>query len=163
MSTGQEKPAILERMFETLRALLGKRETGAAPAPDPAERSRIAAAVLLLEAAHSDQECTPEEMDHVVATLQAQFSLTRECAGELIELAHRNRATALDLWQFTNQINEHFSREEKCAILEGVWRVIHADGRLDGHEDYFSHKLAPLLRLTHDELIEAKIRARTPR
>jgi uncharacterized tellurite resistance protein B-like protein len=150
-------------MFKTIRTLLGDRGTGQGPGPDPAERSRIAAAVLLLEAAHSDQECAPEEMDHVIATLRAQFSLSRECTDELLELAHRERTAALDLWQFTNRINEHFSREEKRAILEGVWRVIHADGKLDGHEDYFSHKLAPLLRLTHDELIEAKIRARTPR
>jgi uncharacterized tellurite resistance protein B-like protein len=44
--------------------------------------------------------------------------------------------------------------------MESVWRVIHIDGRLEGHEDHFAHKLANLLRLTHKELIDAKISAR---
>jgi uncharacterized tellurite resistance protein B-like protein len=44
--------------------------------------------------------------------------------------------------------------------MESVWRIIHIDGRLEGHEDQFAHKLANLLRLTHGELIDAKIQAR---
>ncbi len=44
--------------------------------------------------------------------------------------------------------------------MESVWRVIHIEGRLAGHEENFAHKLANLLRLTHKELIDAKISAR---
>src|SRR5690606_16761152 len=42
-------------------------------------------------------------------------------------------------------------------ILREVWRVIYADGTLDGHEDYLVHKLAKLLNLNHPMLIEAKM------
>ncbi|MCP4642028.1 MAG: hypothetical protein GY851_16415, partial [bacterium] len=43
-------------------------------------------------------------------------------------------------------------------IIEEVWRVIFADGRLDGHEDYLVHKLARLLNLNHPQLIAAKVK-----
>ena len=45
-------------------------------------------------------------------------------------------------------------------MLEAVWRVVYADGRIDKHEDYLVHQLANLLRLRHKELIDAKIRTK---
>ena len=49
---------------------------------------------------------------------------------------------------------------EKMEVMEAVWRIIHIDGQLEKHEDHFAHKLSNLLRLTHKELIDAKIKAR---
>jgi uncharacterized tellurite resistance protein B-like protein len=37
---------------------------------------------------------------------------------------------------------------------------VYADGKLDKHEDYLVHKLANLLRLTHKQLIEAKLKVK---
>jgi len=131
-----------------------------APAPATEEQTRLAACVLLLEAAHSDDECSAEELGHVVATLKNDFSLNQAHADELLELARVERQNSIDLWQFTNQLNEQFSKEQKMAVMESVWRIIFADGKLDAHEDYFAHKLANLLRLSHKEMIDAKLAAR---
>jgi uncharacterized tellurite resistance protein B-like protein len=57
-------------------------------------------------------------------------------------------------------MNTNFTKEEKIAVMEAVWRIIHLDAHLEAHEDHFAHKLANLLRLTHSELIDAKIKAR---
>ena len=134
--------------------------SAAAPAAASEDQRRLAACVLLLEAAHIDDECTGQEMEQVVATMQRDFSLKADHAAELIELARARREEAIDLWQFTNHINQHYSKEEKMAVMEAVWRIIFADGRLDAHEDHFAHKLANLLRLTHKEMIDAKLAAR---
>ena len=123
-------------------------------------KTHIAASVLLIETAHADDECTAEEMAHVVATLKEQFGFSHEYIAELIEYAGAERDKAMDLWQFTNQMNSHFSMAEKMAVMQAVWRIIFADGQLEAHEDHFAHKLANLLRLTHKQLIEAKIEAR---
>ena len=39
-----------------------------------------------------------------------------------------------------------------------TWLACDADGKLDKHEDYLIHKLAGLLRLTHKQLIAAKLK-----
>lgn len=149
-------------MFDLIRKILEKNSNNKGPAAreDTGLRIRIAAGVILLEAAHIDNECTEEEIDHVMDTLKKTFDLSHEYAEELIALAHEERTQALDLWQFTNLINQHYSKEEKTGVMEAVWRIIHADGQLEKHEDHFAHKLAKLLRLTHREMIEAKIKAR---
>lgn len=124
------------------------------------EKTKIAASVVLLETAHIDNECTAEELDHIIQTLRSNFKLTRKQAEELIELAHHERQNSVDLFEFTNHINDNFSKEDKKEILKAAWRIIHIDGQLEKHEDHFARKLTYLLRLSHDDMIEAKLQAR---
>jgi len=124
------------------------------------ERTRIAASVILLEAAHADHECTDEELDHVISTLRADFNLSQKHTRDLIDLAHAERRQAVDLFEFTNHINNAFSKEEKRAVLAAVWRIILSDGHLEKHEDHFARKLTYLLRLSHEDMINAKLKAR---
>lgn len=121
----------------------------------------IALSVLLLEAAHVDGNCSADEMEHVIKTLTAQYQVRPEDIQELIDEGYRRRKDAVDLFEFTRFMNQQFSREEKIEVMESVWLIIHADGQLEHHEDHFAHKLAHLLRLTHKEMIQAKITARS--
>ncbi|MDZ4861671.1 MAG: TerB family tellurite resistance protein [Candidatus Hydrogenedentes bacterium] len=136
-----------------------------APAADTsqethAERLRLATCVLLLEVAGADNEFSPGECEHIVTTLKKRFSLSQEDAEELLNTAEARRAESFDLWKFTNTVNAACNNDEKQEILREVWRVIFADGNLDGHEDYMIHKLAKLMNLTHPQLIKAKLAVR---
>ncbi len=146
-------------MFNHLKKILAK--TGKKPAEhtpsNKLDQTRIASAVILLEAAHCDDECSKEELSHISTTIQSTFDLSPECATELIDLASTTRESEVDLWQFTNHINKTFSHDEKMTIIESVWHIVLLDGCLEQHEDHFAHKLANLLRLTHKELIDAKM------
>ena len=147
-------------MFKFIRQTLlnskGQIDTG----PEREEKTRIAASVILLEAAYADHECTDDELDHVIETLSSDFDLSRKHVEDLLEMAHRKRGQAVDLFEFTNHINNEFSHEEKRAVLEAAWRIIYIDGQLEKHEDHFVRKLTHLLRLSHKEMIEAKLKAR---
>ena len=147
-------------MFKFIRQTLlnskGQIDTG----PEREEKTRIAASVILLEAAYADHECTDDELDHVIETLSSDFDLSRKHVEDLLEMAHRKRGQAVDLFEFTNHINNEFSHEEKKAVLEAAWRIIYIDGQLEKHEDHFVRKLTHLLRLSHKEMIEAKLKAR---
>ena len=65
---------------------------------------------------------------------------------------------SIDLWQFTNLINQNYSIEEKLKVIELIWKVAYSDGKLEKHEDYLAHKIAGLLRLSHGQLIDAKLK-----
>jgi uncharacterized tellurite resistance protein B-like protein len=148
-------------MFDLIKKVLANRRGGITISnQENEERTRLAACVLLLETAHADNEFTADEMTHVMEVMKNDFSLSEEQTEELIKLAHHERGKAIDLWEFTNLINQQFDRQEKMRLLEAVWRIINADGQLEKHEDYFAHKLARLLRMKHKDLIAAKISAR---
>jgi uncharacterized tellurite resistance protein B-like protein len=43
-------------------------------------------------------------------------------------------------------------------IIETLWRIVYVDGKMDQYEHYLMNKLQNLLRLTHDQLIAAKLK-----
>jgi uncharacterized tellurite resistance protein B-like protein len=119
--------------------------------------ARIAACALFLEMSAVDGEFGDEERELILSALQGQYGVPKEDAVALMEHANHQREGSIDLWQFTNRINENYTMEEKLRVIEIVWEIAYADGLLDKHEDYLVHKLADLLRLTHRQLIEAKL------
>ena len=118
---------------------------------------RIAACALLLEMAHIDGQFTNEEKDNLISLLKSEFELSSDDANEIIKQAEKDLSNSLDLWKFANMINENFSIDEKLRVVELLWELIYTDGKIDKHEDYLIHKLAHLLRITHSQLIDAKL------
>ncbi|UCC41135.1 MAG: TerB family tellurite resistance protein [Candidatus Aminicenantes bacterium] len=125
---------------------------------DETQRIQIATCVLLLEVAKSDDEFSSIEKTTISAVLKKKFQMSDEAAEELMKIAKGRREESIDLWEFTNLINENYPRERKIRLVEAAWRVIYADRKLDKYEDHLVHKLAKLLRLEHKDMIEAKVR-----
>lgn len=143
-------------MFDLIKSLLS-----GGPSADPGrehERLQVAMAALLLEMAHADAQFHEMEGVLVRDLLQQKFELTAEAVAELLQLAQQERESTLDLFHFAREINASFTREEKLEVMEGLWRIIYADGVLDKYEDYLVRKLATLLRLSHQEMIGAKVK-----
>lgn len=148
-------------MRDAIRSLF---QRGAQPsAPRPAERTfeplRVAAAAILLELAHADDEFSPTERTHIDEALGRHFDLSDDEVATLLELAERARRDATDLHQFTAVINEHYDEAQRLVLAEVLWRVVLADGELSRHESSLMRKLANLLDLRPGFLAEARKRA----
>lgn len=118
---------------------------------------RLAACALFLEMAKIDDEFSMNEREMILSILKEEYALSDAHASTLAEEAEKQRKESVDLWHFTNLINQHFSREEKIRVVELLWKIIYVDGKLDKHEDYLVHTMANMLNLSHDDLIEAKL------
>ena len=143
-------------MFNRIKSLL---QADAAPAGETHfERVQVATCALLMEVAHSDGHYRSVEAKIVHELLANTFNLSPATVTELIDYSHQHRQDSADLFQFAREINTHFSREEKADVMEGIWRVIYADGTLDKFEDALARQLATLLRLDHQDVIERKLK-----
>lgn len=146
-------------MIDKIRKMLGKR-TGVPPKEEEEVEPRtlhVATCALFLEMAEIDGEFSSAESERILSMLKEEYGLREEYALEIARASSEERKNSLDLWQFTNLINENYSDDEKIRVVELLWKIVYADGKLDEHEDYLVHKLAKLLRLTHRELIDAKL------
>lgn len=121
------------------------------------DRVQIATCVILLEVAHYDFEFSSIEKETTKAILKNEFSIPEEIIEDLMKVAEERREDKVDLWEFTNVINQNFSKEEKLKIMEAAWKIIYSDEKLDKYEDHYVHVLADLLRLRHSDLIDAKL------
>jgi len=121
----------------------------------------LAASVIFLEMAAMDRDIAEVELLEISKILQTQYSLTDLEAAEMLKNAEIARKSAVDIFQFTRSINEICSRADKQMLMEQIWRIVYADGRLDKHEDHLAHKLARLLHINHQDMIDAKLKARS--
>jgi len=122
------------------------------------ERVQVATCALLLEVAHSDGHYQSVEAKVVNDLLAERFNLSATAVAELVDYSHQHREESLDLFQFAREINAHFSRAEKLDVMEGIWRIIYADGMLDKYEDALARQLATLLRLDPKDVIDRKLK-----
>jgi uncharacterized tellurite resistance protein B-like protein len=148
-------------MLEAIKSFFHSAMLPAESHDDPHESQediRLAACALLLEVAHADDEFTESERRNLEASIRRQFGMDHEHAERLLELAEGARRQAVDLWQFTNLIADHYSLGQKTVLVEMMWAVVYADGRLASREDYLMHKISHLLRLEPGYLAEARRR-----
>jgi uncharacterized tellurite resistance protein B-like protein len=119
---------------------------------------RVATCALFVEMAQIDKKFTEEEMNTILSILKKRYGLSPEHADALIAEAERELEKSVDLWQFSSLINKNYSNEEKIEIIETLWRIVYVDEKMDRYEHYLMNKLQNLLRLSHDQLIAAKLK-----
>jgi uncharacterized tellurite resistance protein B-like protein len=119
---------------------------------------KVATCALLVEMARIDESFTEKETETILDILKNTYGVSADHAEALMAEAEKELVESVDLWQFARLINENYSREEKIGIIETLWQVVFVDGKMDKYEDYLMHKMVKLLRLSHKELIDAKLK-----
>jgi uncharacterized tellurite resistance protein B-like protein len=149
-------------MLRTLKDLFG-----ALTPPSPAGRAadaehtlQLATAVMLMEVMRADARISHAERLAVIDALRGSFALADDEISRLIELAEQAAKDATDWFEFTSHINAHFEVAQKVRMVEHLWRVAYADGRLTAHERHVIWRISDLLHVPHGAYINAKMRAK---
>jgi len=148
---------IVKRFFNKTTAEVAKDAN-----QNTAHDIRIATCALFVEIARIDEKFTDGEMETILSILKEKYGLPQDHADALIAEAEKELEKSVDLWQFAKLINENYSNEEKIEIIETLWRIVYVDGKMDRYEHYLMNKLQNLLRLSHDQLIAAKLKVLHP-
>ena len=153
-------------MFKSIQAFFESRiapESGGTPEapehPDSGHGVQLAAAALLLELAHADDEFSAEERTYIEGALVRQFDLTEDEVANLIELAGKEHRESVDHFQFTSLISGHFDLGQKVVLAEVMWGLVAADGQIASHEAYLVRKISNLLDLEPGYLNAARKKA----
>ena len=145
-------------MIKAIQKFFDDRFEGSGDTPQDDHALRLAAAALLFEVAHADYDLDSAEQDMIHALIADQFALDKEETTHLLSLAEMEARESPDLHGFTTLINQHWSIEERIRLVEKMWQVVYADGRLDDHEQHLMRKLQSLLHVPHRDYIAAKLR-----
>jgi len=148
-------------MLQILRELFGQGEgaPGGLRASQP-EAFRLACAVLLVEVMRAEPDVTEAERHSVLQALRRRFPLGQQELEHLVASAEEASRSANDFHRFTSELNEQLDPPAKAAVVETLWSVAYADGRLGDHENHLISRIAGLLHVPHGEYIAAKLRAK---
>ncbi|HZR36251.1 MAG TPA: TerB family tellurite resistance protein [Nevskia sp.] len=140
-------------MLDRLLGLLG----GGAPAAREQPSEQLSVALLLLELARSDFDFAEVEQARIRELLGRRYGLGPEQLQDLMERAQGAEREAVSLYDYVRTINERFDPAGKYQLMEMLWQVAWADGRLDPHEEHLLRKLAGLLYVSDADYIRAKL------
>lgn len=125
-----------------------------------ADKLHLASAALLLELTRADHVADEAETTALLGILRKTFGLDEQQLKTLWELAQEEAHQATSLYQFTSLINDSYGYAEKNRLLQHLWEVAWADGRVDRYEEHLIRKIADLLYLSHGDFIRAKLATR---
>lgn len=138
--------------FEQLKAWV------APDADQPLDSGAIAraAAIILLEMAATDERRDDDELAVIHQAMGEAFGIDGDELRELLHDAERLRRESVSLHDFTRDLKAHLDRGEREDLVEWLWRVAWADGRVDRYEEQLLRRLADLLGVPHREFIRRK-------
>ncbi|MHC8603964.1 tellurite resistance TerB family protein [Arenicellales bacterium IMCC58067] len=145
-------------MIETIQNFFKTRIEAKKGDEEKETAARVAAAALLFEAAMSDYQLDDVERQTIKDLIIERFNLDRADAMTLIALAESQAKEATGLHGFTTLINQNWSETERVDLMEKMWRVVYADGRLDDHELHLMRKIQRLLHIPQVDYVAGKLR-----
>jgi uncharacterized tellurite resistance protein B-like protein len=150
-------------MLDTLRSFLSEFGEGTKTAPlFDALDYRLAAAALLIHVIAIDGQEKPAEHDRLRAILKTQFDLDDAQTDTLIESATAADREAIDLYRFTSLLNRSLDEAGRLRIVEMMWEIVYADGKVNEFEDNVIWRAADLLGISSRDRIEMRRRVSGP-
>ena len=142
-------------MFESFRKFLPEVSEGSKhPTLFKHNDYRLAAAALLVHTAAIDGEVSPVGRDKLHAVIRRRFELDEAATNELVAEATAAEHEAVDLYHFTSLINRSLDADGRRRIVEMMWEIIYADGRVTEFESNLMWRAADLLGISSRERIE---------
>lgn len=144
-----------------LRALKSLLEGPAQDLPGHERRHlQIAVASLLHEATRVDLEQAAPERAVAERALADLFGLAAAEAAAILAEGSERAKHLTSYFAPVSVIKRDLSPAQRMRLIEHLWRIAHADGRLDPYEDHYVRKMAHLLYVPNTQSMLARNRAR---
>lgn len=152
---------LLDELREFLHRehVLDRDRTGA-----PADiEIQAATALLLLEAAHGDEEYAWREHRTILRGLKRAFGLGSDEVRRLLQRSEEIRPPAVRLADVTQVILERYDEAQRLEIVRLLWEVIEADGIVLEWEEAFVAHVARAVGISDEGAASARHEGRRPR
>jgi uncharacterized tellurite resistance protein B-like protein len=146
---------MLDRLKDFLSELTGGAKH---PARFDSSDYRLAAAALLIHAAIIDGQMSAAERDKLHNLLKVRFELDDDASDELMEAAIAADREAVDLYHFTQLLLRSLDEAGLRRIIEMMWEIVFADGRVDEFEDNLIWRVADLLGVSSRDRVALRQR-----
>ena len=113
---------------------------------------------ILVEAAEIDGKIDEREVDSIRNSLKSIFKENQEEIDPILRKCLEKAGEPNSIHRLTSTINKEFEYEKKIQLLEILWEVILADGKVHDFESNLIRRLAGLLYISEIHCGDAKKR-----
>jgi uncharacterized tellurite resistance protein B-like protein len=125
---------------------------------EPVLRKLSLAGGLMAHVAYVDQEVTEAEFDAMADILEAKWAASTVEAALVAEVAVSETSKGLDIYRLSREFFETTTAEQRVRFLDVLFAVADGDGRVSYEETEEIRLIAKMLKLTHRQFIDAKLK-----
>ena len=122
----------------------------------PSFEIELTAAVLAYEIARSDGDIGNEELALLMEEIKAISKKVGKDENDILKIIEIYSKDSISFFEFVEDINSNYSKDEKHSLLKFMWEIAYADGKLDVNEEKLIRRLADLIKIKDIEVLKLK-------
>ncbi len=123
---------------------------------EPSFEIELTAAVLAYEIARSDGDIDKDELSVLMEEIEKIATKVGKERLEILKIVENYSKDSVSFYEFIEDINKNYSKEEKLSLLKFLWKTAYADGRLDVDEERIVRRVADLIMIKDVEVLKLK-------
>ena len=116
----------------------------------------LTAAVLAYEIARIDGNISKDELDILMQEIKVISNKVNKNEEEILKIIEIYSNDSISFYDFVEDINKSYKKDEKLSLLKFMWKIAYADGRLDVDEERLIRRLADLIKIKDMEVLKLK-------
>jgi uncharacterized tellurite resistance protein B-like protein len=140
-------------MFDSLKRFLADFSGGSAQREFGEDDYRLAAVALLVHLAEADGAIGTAEKRRLKEIIKDGFGLSADATARLIATAAQSDHEAVDFYHFTHVIKRALDETGRLKIVEMMWELAFADGRVHELEENIVWRVAELLGISNRDRV----------
>ena len=121
----------------------------------------LTAAVLAYEIARSDGEVSESELTVLLSEIKKIAADVGKSEDEILNIIEEYSKNSVSFYEFIEDINKDFSKEEKLSLIQFLWDIAYADAILEVNEERLVRRIADLINIKDLEVLKLKNRSKS--
>ena len=80
---------------------------------------------------------------------------------EVLKIVETYSKDSVSFYEFVEDINKNYSKEQKISLLDFMWKTAYADGNLEVNEEKLIRRVADLIKIKDIEVLKLKDSSKT--
>ena len=133
-----------------------KKEKEVSKKEDPNFEIELTASVLAYELARSDGKITEDELSVLMSEIKKIAKKVGKGEKEIFKIIEVYSRDSVSFYEFVEDINNNYSKEEKLDLLHFMWKMAYADSKLDVDEEKLIRRMSDLIKIKDIEVLKLK-------
>ena len=116
----------------------------------------LTACVLAYEVARSDGNISKDELKVLLDEIKKITINVGKSEDEILNIIEEYSKNSVSFYEFIEDINKDFSKEEKLSLIQFLWDIAYADAILEVNEERLVRRIADLINIKDLEVLKLK-------
>jgi uncharacterized tellurite resistance protein B-like protein len=120
----------------------------------------LTASILAYEIARSDGDVSESELSLLYDEIKKISTKVGKKEEKILEIIEKYSKNSVSFYEFINDINKDYSKENKLSLIKFLYEVAYADKILEVSEERLIRRISDLIKIKDIEVLKIKDKAK---